>query len=87
MTRRTDGATRSVRKSVVTRSEGSLCLHTSQKCAQEDDIKHKGHLNLEFVDAKKAHVNAKIDEEEWAALPNEFEQIGRKVRQVEEMVV
>ena len=34
-----------------------------------------------FIDVKKAHLNAKCDEEESVALPDEF----RDVRQVEEV--
>ena len=39
----------------------------------------QGHdeLKLMFVDVKKAHLNAKCDEEEWVELPNEFNKFGR----------
>ena len=30
-----------------------------------------------FIDVKKAHVNAKCDEEGWVALPDEFERFRR----------
>ena len=29
-------------------------------------------IKLMFIDVKKAHLNAKCDEEEWAELPEEF---------------
>ena len=29
-----------------------------------------------FVDVKKAHLNAKCDEEEWVELPDEFKKFG-----------
>ena len=34
-------------------------------------------MKLMFVDVKKAHLNAKCDEEEWVELPNEFNKFGR----------
>ena len=39
----------------------------------------QGHdeVKLMFVDVKKAHLNAKCDEEEWVELPNEFMKFGR----------
>ena len=39
----------------------------------------QGHdeVKLMFVDVKKAHLNAKCDEEEWVELPDEFKKIGR----------
>ena len=39
----------------------------------------QGHdeVKLMFVDVKKAHLNAKCDEEEWVELPNEFNKFGR----------
>ena len=40
--------------------------------AQGDD-----EVKLMFVDAKKAHLNAKCDEEEWVELPDEFKKFGR----------
>ena len=33
-------------------------------------------VKLMFIDVKKAHFNAKCDEEEWVALPDEFEKFG-----------
>ena len=38
----------------------------------------QGHdeVKLVFVDVKKAHLNAKCDEEEWVELPNEFRKFG-----------
>ena len=42
-------------------------------------------VKLMFVDVKKAHLNAKCDEEEWVELPDEFKKI--EVRQVEEMAI
>ena len=30
-----------------------------------------------FVDVKKAHPNAKCEEEEWVEVPNEFKNFGR----------
>ena len=39
----------------------------------------QGHdeVKLMFVDGKKAHLNAKCDEEEWVELPDEFKKFGR----------
>ena len=39
----------------------------------------QGHdeVKLVFVDVKKAHLNAKCDEEEWVELPDEFKKFGR----------
>ena len=39
----------------------------------------QGHeeVKLMFVDVKKAHLNAKCEEEEWVAVPNEFKKFGR----------
>ena len=39
----------------------------------------QGHdeVKLMFVDVKKAHLNAKSDEEEWVELPDEFKKFGR----------
>ena len=34
-------------------------------------------VKLMFVDVKKAHLNAKCDEEEWVELPDEFNKFGR----------
>ena len=34
-------------------------------------------MKLVFIDEKKAHLNATCDEEEWVALPDEFEEFGR----------
>ena len=38
----------------------------------------QGHdeVKLMFVDVKKAHLNAKCDEEEWVELRNEFNKFG-----------
>ena len=38
----------------------------------------QGHdeVKLMFVDVKKAHLNAKCDEEEWVELPDEFKKMG-----------
>ena len=33
-------------------------------------------VKLMFIDVKKAHSKAKCDEEEWVALPDEFEKFG-----------
>ena len=48
----------------------------------------KGHAEVKLmcIDLKKAHFNAKCDEEEWVALPDELEKF-REVRQVEEVAV
>ena len=44
-------------------------------------------MKLMFVDVeKKAHLNAKCDEEEWVELPGEFKKIW-EVRQIEELAV
>ena len=32
---------------------------------------------LKFVDVKKAHLNAKCEEEEWVELPDEFKKCGK----------
>ena len=37
-------------------------------------------MKLMFVDVKKAHVNARCDEEDWIELPDEFEEHGRYAR-------
>ena len=39
----------------------------------------QGHeeVKLMFVDMKKAHLNAKCEEEEWVEVPNEFKNFGR----------
>ena len=34
-------------------------------------------VKLMFVDVKKAHLNAKCEEEEWVEVPNEFKNFGR----------
>ena len=34
-------------------------------------------VKLMFIDLKTAHLNANFDEEEWVALPDEFEKFGR----------
>ena len=33
-------------------------------------------VKLMFVDVKKAHLNAKCEEEEWVELPDEFRRDG-----------
>ena len=38
--------------------------------------KGKEEIKLMYVDVKKAHLNAKCDEEEWVELPMEFENGG-----------
>ena len=43
-------------------------------------------MKLMFVEVKKAHLNAKCDEEEWVELPDEFIKFW-EVRQIEEMAV
>ena len=40
----------------------------------------KGEMKLMFVDVKKAHLNARRDEEEWVELPEEFHRWGRYAR-------
>ena len=39
----------------------------------------QGHeeVKLMFVEVKKAHLNAKCEEEEWVEVPNEFKKFGR----------
>ena len=34
-------------------------------------------INLMFINVRKAHLNAKCDEEEWVELPEEFDNYGR----------
>ena len=37
-------------------------------------------VKLMFVDVKKAHLNAKCDEEKWEEWPEEFTQFGKYAR-------
>ena len=37
-------------------------------------------VKLLFIDVKKAHLNAKGDEEDWVEWPNEFKKLGKYVR-------
>ena len=37
-------------------------------------------MKLMFIDVRKAHLNAKCDEEEWVELPEEFWEYGRYAR-------
>ena len=37
-------------------------------------------MDVMFVDVRKAHLNAKCDEEEWVELPEEFEEWGKFAR-------
>ena len=36
-----------------------------------------GEVKLKFIGVKKAHLNAKCDEEEWVELVHEFMQFGK----------
>ena len=40
--------------------------------------REQGHdeVKLMFVDVRKAHLNAKCDEEEWVELPDELKKLG-----------
>ena len=62
----------------VTRSQ--QCRHSKRRrllfaCVPEVRTRRRyraqAEVTLVFVDAKKAHLNAKIDEEEWVALPEQ----------------
>ena len=37
-------------------------------------------VKLMLIDVKKSHFNAKCDEEEWVALPDEFEKFGMNAK-------
>ena len=39
-------------------------------------------VELMFVDVKKAHLNAKCEEEEWVELPDEFKKCGKYAKLV-----
>ena len=46
-------------------------MREKRRAQEHDEVK------LMFVDVKKAHLNAKCDEEEWVELPDEFKKFGR----------
>ena len=49
-----------------------LYSRSMQGCARRDEHKDHDEVKLMLVDVKKAHLNAKCDEEEWVELPDEF---------------
>ena len=48
------------------------------RCRVREKRREQGHdeVKLMFVDVKKAHLNAKCDEEEWVELPDELKKLG-----------
>ena len=49
-----------------------LCSHSLQGVREKRRAQGHDKMKVMFVDVKKAHLNAKCDEEEWVELPDDF---------------
>ena len=57
--------------------EAKRCLHSSQRMREKKREQGQDEVKLMFIDVKKAHFNAKCDEEEWFELLDEFEKFWK----------